>query len=208
MDAIEAHARLLTVWHQAINLTAHRTPERMALENVADSLTALPFVPPGCRLIDLGSGSGYPGLALAVAGLVGEAALVDSIRKKARFLAVAAHAVSDAMRAAGGTPPTLAVIDSRAEELTSDGDHAEAWDLVTVRAVARMKRLAELALPLLRPGGSLICWKRDDGRGSLARELEEAQVTVGRLGGRRPEVHQVTLAPLADHRLVLVRRQH
>ncbi len=163
--AIEAQVRLLLAWNEAINLTAIRTPVAIALEHVADALTALaPLATAGVAgrpgLLDLGSGAGYPGLPLGLALPAGRLTLVDSIGKKARFLQVAGDAALAAMTAAGEPVPELEVVAERAEAMAREGRHRGRHDVVTARAVGPLAELAELALPLLRPGGLLVAWKR------------------------------------------------
>jgi 16S rRNA (guanine527-N7)-methyltransferase len=210
--AIEVQAQLLLAWNAAINLTALRTPEAIARLHVVDSLSALPTLrerpdergESGGTLLDIGSGGGYPGLPLAVALPVRQAALVDSIGKKARFLEASAGAAIVAMRGAGETPPHIDAITARVEELAAYPDHREAWDIVTARAVGSLAEVVELALPLLRLGGQLLCWKRDDGRGTLEAELDSARLVMGAAGGGAPAVIHVGAPDPATHRLVRV----
>lgn len=213
--ALEAQARLLLAWNDSVNLSAHRTPERMAREHVTDSLTAWPLLRATASLLDLGSGAGYPGLPLALVLPVPRVALVDSIGKKVRFLDAAAEAALQELRAAGQRDshpwdrpvPDIAALSARAEDLARDGAHREAWEVVTARAVAPMAELVELCLPLLRRGGRLVAWKRDDGAGSLERELAAAR-SIGQLcGGASPSIHRVTARGLEDHRLVVIAKQ-
>ncbi len=205
--AIEAQARLLLAWSGSVNLSAHRTPERIAREHVIDSLTALPLLEGTASLLDLGSGAGYPGLPLAVAAPIQRVALVDSIGKKARFLAVAWAAARSELVDHGLPGPDVAVLDARAEDLARDDAHRAGWDVVTARAVAPLADLVEICLPLLRLGGQLIAWKRDDGAGSLERELGAARLALRICGGAAPNVHRVPLAGLEDHRLVVIAKQ-
>ena len=205
--AIEAQARLLLAWSGSVNLSAHRTPERIAREHVIDSLTCLPLLEGTASLLDLGSGAGYPGLPLAVAGGIQRVALVDSIGKKARFLAVAWAAARSELVDHGLPGPDVAVLDARAEDLARDDAHRAGWDVVTARAVAPLADLVEICLPLLRLGGQLIAWKRDDGAGSLERELGAARLALRICGGAAPNVHRVPLAGLEDHRLVVIAKQ-
>ncbi|HET7676349.1 MAG TPA: RsmG family class I SAM-dependent methyltransferase [Candidatus Limnocylindrales bacterium] len=207
--AIEAQARLLLAWNEAINLTALRTPEKVALGHVADSLSALPMLhdlprPGPDGLLDIGSGGGYPGLPLALALPVRRVALVESTTKKARFLAVAAAAAGLALRDAGEEPPEIDVLPERAEGLAARAEHAARWPLVTARAVAGLPQLAELALPLLAPGGALLAWK--SGGPQLDREVAATRPVLGRLGGGEPRVHEVRLPGLEGHRVVVVPR--
>lgn len=210
--AIEAQARLMLAWNTAVNLSAQRTPERVAREHVIDSLTALPLIEGATSLLDLGSGAGYPGLPLAVAGGIQRVALVDSIGKKARFLKVASVAVLSELAERGLPPgwhqmPSVVALEARAEDLARDDAHRACWDVVTARAVAPLAELVELCLPLLRLRGRLIAWKRDDGAGSLERELGAARDALRVCGGAAPGVHAVPARGLEDHRLVVITKQ-
>ncbi len=213
--AIEAQARLLLAWNAHVNLTAIRGEGAIALEHVADSLAAVPLLLDllanrkarrrTARLLDLGSGAGYPGIPVAVAVPVAAAALVDSVAKKTAFLDVAAAAARDALSAAGEEPPALRTVRCRAEDLGRDPAHRGRWDVVTGRAIAPLPVLVELALPLLHRGGVLVAWKRDPGDGSLETEVGEARPLLAPLGASPAvRVEQVLLAGLEDHRLVVV----
>lgn len=210
--ALEAQARLLLAWNDSVNLSAHRSPERIAREHVIDSLTAWSLLEGTASLIDLGSGAGYPGLPLAAALPVPRVALVDSIGKKVRFLEATAAAALQELRAAGQQDshpadralPAIAALNARAEDLARDPAHREAWEVITARAVAPMAELIELCLPLLRIGGRLVAWKRDDGAGSLERELAAARDVGQVCGGASLGIHRVTPRGLEDHRLVVI----
>jgi 16S rRNA (guanine527-N7)-methyltransferase len=211
--AIEAHARLLLAWTGAINLTALRSSTQVALLHVADSLTAVPLLRSLGRsddapaILDLGSGGGYPGLPLAIALPAARLALVDSIRKKAGFLEVAAAASVRALAESGEQPPAVEVHARRGEDLAVEPDHRERSDLVTARAVAEMRDLVEVALPLVRVGGLLVAWKRDDGRDTLYGEMDEAEPIIAAAGGAwPPDVEAISVRGIEDHRLVVVRK--
>lgn len=221
--AIDAHARLLLAWNRHINLTAIRTEEDVALLHVMDSLTALPMLRGSSvwsrplRLLDLGSGGGYPGIPLGAALPGSRTALVDSIGKKVRFLEVAASAAmaalgsgEDAERGAAGAKGAraarseLTAVQARAEQLAADPAQRESFDVITARAVGSLADVAELALPLLRMGGRLIAWKRDDEQGSLRGELADAAQLIRAAGGRRPDVWDVPVRDLPGHALVTI----
>ncbi len=191
--AIEDHLRLLLAWTRAINLTAVRDPVEAVSTHVVDSLTAVSLVrgSGADRLLDLGSGGGYPGLPLAAAAPVA-ALLLDSVAKKARFL--------DAAIAATGLADRVAVVAARAESLAADPEHRGRWPLVTARALASLGELVELAFPLLAVEGSVVAWKRGD----IAAELAVTERAARALGGGRMRVHPVGVPGLAGHVLVVV----
>jgi 16S rRNA (guanine527-N7)-methyltransferase len=193
-DAIDGHVRLLLAWNQAINLTAIREPEQVAVAHVVDSLTAVPLLRDRGvdRFVDLGSGGGFPGLPLAVALPAREALLVDSVGKKARFLAAAATAT--------GLADRVSAFAGRAEALAADPRHREVWPAVTARAVATLAELVELAFPLLARDGSLVAWKRGD----LTAEAAAAERAVGDLGGGTIATMPGPAGILPGHRLVIV----
>jgi 16S rRNA (guanine527-N7)-methyltransferase len=198
---LEGHLRLLLAWTPAVNLTSIRDPADAALLHVIDSLTAVRLVrgSGADRLLDLGSGGGYPGLPLAIA-CPAHALLVESVGKKARFLETAIEAIE--------ARPAVEVAAERAETLARRPVHRERWPLVTARAVAGLAELVELAFPLLERGGALIAWKR----APLDAELAAARHAAKALGGGRIRLERPvrgTLAggPLAGHVLVVVEKR-
>jgi 16S rRNA (guanine527-N7)-methyltransferase len=196
LETIADHVRLLLAWNSAINLTAIRTPDAIAVEHVLDSLTALPILRRAGidEFLDLGSGGGFPGLPLAVALPAHRALLVESVGKKARFLATVIEAA--------GLRDRVAVAATRAETLAADPHHRGRWPAVTARAVCGFGELVELALPLLRVGGLLIAWKRSPAEDELA----AAQGAIHQLRGRLIRLEPVGVPGLEDHVLAVVEK--
>jgi len=194
--AIDGHVRLLLAWTHAINLTAIREPAAIATAHVVDSLSAVPVLRERAadRILDLGSGGGFPGLPIAAAMPGAAVDLAEPIGKKAGFLRAAVEATGLAER--------VTVRALRAEALAGDRERRGSWSVVVARAVASSADLVELAFPLLRPDGVLIAWKRGD----LDVELGAARRAVDALGGGTVEVHDVALADLPGHRLVIATR--
>ena len=195
-DAIDGHVRLLLAWNEAINLTAIRDAADAATGHVVDSLTALPILRERSveTFVDLGSGGGFPGLPLAIALPSEQVVLVDSVGKKARFLDTVVRALALDGR--------VATYTGRAEGLAREHDHRERWQAVTARAVASLPELAELAFPLLEPGGIFIAWKRGD----IDAELAAAGRAVDALGGGTLDTRSVEARSLPSHCLVVIRK--
>jgi 16S rRNA (guanine527-N7)-methyltransferase len=197
--AFDAYVRLLLRWTQAINLTAIRDPEAVARDHLVDSLAGAAVLRDAAaqRVLDLGSGGGLPGIPLAIAMPQARFLLVESIGKKARFLRTAVGAAAGV-----GLPERVAVAAERAEDLATPGRERDQWDAVTVRAVAALPELIELAFPLLRVGGRLVAWKREP----LADEVAAARNAARALGGEL-DVRLVPVEGLAERRLVVIEKR-
>jgi 16S rRNA (guanine527-N7)-methyltransferase len=174
--------------------TAVRDPERAVKVHVNDSLTALELEPVRCarQIADIGSGAGFPGIALAVALPTAEIVLIESQRRRCEFLRrVCAHAGIGNAR----------VICTRAEEWR---EGLNANDAVVARALGPVPVVLEYAAPLLRVGGSLVDWRGAPGR----REEEEAAArAAAELGLRRVEVRRVEpFAGAREHHLHVYRK--
>jgi 16S rRNA (guanine527-N7)-methyltransferase len=194
--AVDGHVRLLLAWTEAINLTAIRDPADVALGHVVDSLSAVAWLrEQGIgRLLDVGSGGGFPGVPIAAALPAVSVVLLEPITKKARFLATSADAI--------GLAPRLTVVRARAEEVARNRHQRGRWPAVTARAVTSLADLVELAFPLLVDRGSLVAWKRGD----ITLELAAAHRAIEALGGGTVDVHDVAVDGLVGHRLVVVTR--
>lgn len=160
--------------------TSVRDRERAWDVHVADSLSArgLPELERADRVCDIGSGAGFPGLALAAVLPATQFVLVDSSRRKCEFIARAA--------AAAGLE-NVTVVAERAEIYATVAPGA--FDVVTARAVGRLSAVAELASPLLRRGGALIAYegRRDpDQEAEIARAAAQLAMTPERITPVRP----------------------
>lgn len=135
-------------WNRRLNLT--RVPADVAwTRHVEESLDLITAHPPaqGSRIADLGSGGGIPGLVVAIARPDVHMTLIEADSRKAAFL----------MHCAGLLElESVGVEPRRAEEVARDPDHREAYDVVVTRAAGGPSTVAELSLPLLRIGGSLL----------------------------------------------------
>jgi 16S rRNA (guanine527-N7)-methyltransferase len=194
--AIDGHVRLLLAWTDAINLTAIREPAHVALGHVIDSLSAVAWLREHGvdRLLDLGSGGGFPGVPIAAAIPSIRVVLLEPIVKKARFLATSADAT--------GLAPRVTVVTARAETVARDRRQRGRWPAVSARAVGTLADLVELAFPLLAVSGALVAWKRGD----IDVELEAARRAIDALGGGSLDVYEVPIHGLVGHRLVVATR--
>lgn len=188
-----AYYRDLTEWNQKINLTAIAGCRDTQIKHFLDSLTiylaARQELAGPARIIDIGSGGGFPGIPLKIAFPQIELHLIDSVAKKTAFL----QHIAAALNLPGVTAHT-----GRAETLARQPDLRDSFDLALARGVARLPLLLEYALPFCRPGGKAIALKQGD----LGQELAEAQFALSQLAAQPAGLFPVTLAALPDHRRI------
>ncbi|PTA67530.1 16S rRNA (guanine(527)-N(7))-methyltransferase RsmG [Deinococcus arcticus] len=193
---IPAFVQLMALLQEAnrkVNLTALKTETDIVLKHFVDSLSCLrgEHLDGAQQVLDLGTGAGFPALPLALLRPEIPFVPLDSIRKKIDFVRAAAEALG-----LNNVQPQV----GRAETLGRDPAHRESYDRVVCRAVAALPVLAELALPLLKPGGRLVAQK-----GPISEEeLQAGRRAAGELGGRVTEVDAFTLPVLGDARTLIV----
>jgi 16S rRNA (guanine527-N7)-methyltransferase len=145
LAAFRLYCDELARWSARLNLTALRTPEEVVREGILDSLACLPLIPPGpLRVVDIGSGAGFPALPLKLVRPDLSVTLVEASRKKATFLSHMARSLA---------LTEVRVVRARAEALATDPREAGGYDLGLARAVALPPDAGRLVRPLLRPGG-------------------------------------------------------
>lgn len=193
LERFEQLAAHLIEWNQRVNLTAIDDPSEIVHKHFLDSLVLLLVceLQHGERLIDVGSGAGFPGLPLKIARPDLQVTLLEANGKKCEFLryVTATLNLSD-----------VTIVQARAEEAARDPAQREHYDVATARAVAEMAVLVEYALPLLRIDGRLIAQKS----GEVHSEVERAQTAIATLGGRVQRIAQVDVPGVADVRYVVI----
>ena len=164
---------LLTEWNSFMNLTAITEYEDVLKKHFVDSVSLIQAVDVRKKLtlIDVGTGAGFPGLALKIAYPELKVTLLDSLQKRIQFL----DAVIEKLGVEG-----IETIHGRAEDFAKPQKLRESFDLCVSRAVANLSTLSEYCLPFVKVGGYFIPYKSE----KIAQEKEEAEKALELLGGK------------------------
>jgi len=185
--------RELLAWNERFNLTAIRDPQGIRTKHFLDSFScvlAWKENPPR-RLVDVGTGAGFPGIPLKILYPSLRLTLVESVGKKAAFCR---HVVESLKLEA------VEVVTGRAEQLGQLPAHREQYDWAVARAVANLPVLAEYLLPLVQVGGAMLAQKGESG----PTETHAAEKALGLLGGRLRQLIPVALPGVAEDRYLVV----
>ena len=193
IESFRAYASELIAWNERDNLTAITDPQDIEIKHFLDSLTCLLAIKPrgGDRLVDVGTGAGFPGLPMRIACPQIRLTLVEATGKKAEFCR---HVVRQ-LGLEG-----VEVHHARIEDLGHAAGHRERYDWAVARAVAQLPVLVEYMLPLLRVGGKAIAQKGETGPA----EAQAAEEALRLLGGRVDSLVPVELPRVSESRYLVV----
>lgn len=174
------YMNLLLEWNEKINLTAIIEPREVILKHFVDSLTIAKYIKENEKLIDVGTGAGFPGIPLSIVKENTDIVLLDSLNKRINFL----EEVKENLKL-----ENITTIHGRAEEFGKNKNEREKYDIATSRAVAPLNILLEYLLPLVKVGGRAICMK-----GANIEEIENAKNALEILGGKIEKIEEITLS--------------
>lgn len=179
----------LIIWNKKFNLTAITEREEVAIKHFADSLEGLPYFVG--RVLDVGSGAGFPSVPIAMLNDTLTLTLIDSVNKKVNFLK---HIIEKLSLKA-------IALHIRAEDLART-KHRESFDTVTARALAPLSTLVEYLLPQVKVGGIAVIYK-----GEATAELNQAKTAIATLGGKIEQIKKYRLPRMDNERtLILIRK--
>lgn len=190
------YADELTAWNTHTNLTAIIEPQAVAVRHFLDSLSLAPYLKTDNpkKMIDVGTGAGFPGMVLAILFPHHQITLLEATGKKIKFL--------DHIIGLLGLKNAF-TLNERAEDAGQMSGHRAKYDVVMARAVARLPALLEYMLPLAKVNGACIAMKGVSAQGELA----DSKVALKTLGGRFDKIETVMLPAVEEaHHLVFIQK--
>jgi 16S rRNA (guanine527-N7)-methyltransferase len=196
LKKLEIFKEIMLEWNEKINLTSITEEREIYIKHFLDSATCLStgYIKDGMKVIDVGTGAGFPGIPLKILKEGLDMTLLDSLNKRVSYLNEVVKIL---------TLKSTATIHARAEEAGSNKAYREVYDIVLSRAVASMNVLCEYCLPFAKVGGYFLCQKGPD----TGSELEESRAAIKIMGGSVKEVKEYQL-PFSDikHSIIVIEK--
>ncbi len=188
------YMNLLLDWNNKINLTAITEPNEVILKHFVDSLTINKYIKENSKIVDVGTGAGFPGLPVAILRDDVRVLLEDSLNKRILFL----DNVCDELEL-----NNVKTRHGRAEEVAQDKEYREQFDYATSRAVASLNILLEYMLPFVKVGGYCICMKGSN----ISDEIKASKKALEVLGGVIEKIDEFQL-PNSDitRNIILIKK--
>lgn len=194
LSRFEKLAYLLVEQNKIMNLTAITDPDGIAVKHFADSISALSAAdfPQGARVLDVGTGAGFPSIPLLIVRPDLDITMIDSTAKKLKYVASAVESLG----------LSAEVLHTRAEEAGQNKEYREKFDIVCSRAVAALNVLCEYCLPFVKVGGIFLAMK-----GAKAQEeIADARNAIKTLGGKIIDEKSFTLFDGGERTIVVIKK--
>lgn len=185
------YMNLLIEWNEKMNLTAITDPEEIILKHFIDSITILKEIKDNSKVVDVGTGAGFPGVPLSIMNPTLKITLVDSLNKRLIFLQEVVNRLK---------LKNIEIVHARAEEFGQNKKYRESFDIATSRAVANLSTLSEYLIPLVKVGGKAISMKASEAQ----EEINDAKKAIEVLGGSIEKIDEFNLPQSDIGRTVII----
>lgn len=194
LEQFDLYAETLVEWNQKMNLTAIKEPKEIVIKHFVDSLTLLTAIelPQNAKVIDVGTGAGFPSVPIKIVRPDIQLTLLDSLNKRVTFLKELSTVLEQENEC----------IHFRAEEAGKNAKYREQYDLATARAVAHLRELSEYCLPFVKVGGTFAAMKG----GNVDAELGESKKAIQLLSGGTAKVKPLQLPDESKRSIVLIKK--
>lgn len=194
LDRFDLYAARLVEWNQKINLTAITDPDEILYKHFLDSLMLfhVKHFPENSKVIDIGTGAGFPGLVLKIARPDLDITLLDGTKKRLNVI--------DAIQKDLGLSTTL--LHLRAEEGGKNPNYREQFDFATARAVTNLPVLAELCIPYVKVNGYFLPMKGPDAE----QEIKNTGNALQLLGSSNPKITEYSLSSYGERKILSIKK--
>lgn len=185
------YMNMLIQWNEKINLTAIIEPKDIIIKHFVDSLTISKYIKDEMKIIDIGTGAGFPGIPIKIKNEKVEITLMDALNKRINFL-------EEVIKK--NNLKNIETLHGRAEEFGKNTKYREKYDMCITRAVAKMNILVEYMMPFIKKDGICICMKGIE----VEEELEKSKNAIKELGGKIEQIDKLTLLENENNRNIIV----
>lgn len=194
LERFNIYAKELVEWNEKINLTAITDAEGIVVKHFADSLSIFKYadIPENSKVIDVGTGAGFPGVAMLIARPDLKVTLLDSTAKKL-------NVIRDILSKLG---LEAEILHTRAEQAGQDKEYREKFDFATARAVANLRELSEYCLPFVKVDGRFISMKA----AKATEEIDGAKKAISLLGGKIENVESFNLEDAGERNIITIKK--
>lgn len=192
-EKLYQYMNLILEWNEKINVTAIKEEREFIVKHFIDSLTVNSFLNDRKRVLDIGTGAGFPGIPLKIYQPDISFTLIDSVNKKVTVLKDVIEKLE---------LDNVEALHVRAEELAQDLNYREKFDIVTTRAVSNLATISEYMLPFVKIGGEAICMKGPN----VEEELENAQNAIKLLGGRVEGIQKIQIDNEFERNIIIIKK--
>lgn len=180
-------------WNTKINVTAVREEKEFIIKHFIDSLMISHYIKDNYKIIDIGTGGGFPGIPLKLYNENIKITLNDSINKKL-------NVIRDSIKEFN--LKNIDIIHARAEELAIKSEHREKYDISTTRAVSNLTTILEYMMPFIKVGGRAICMKGPN----YQEELQAADKAIKVLGGQIEMIENFNIGTEYERNVIVIKK--
>jgi 16S rRNA (guanine527-N7)-methyltransferase len=193
IDLFYKYMSLLLDWNEKINLTAITDEKEFIVKHFIDSLIINSYIKESKRIIDVGTGAGFPGIPLKLFNEKQNFTLIDSVNKKINVL----NDIISKLKL-----ENIEAIHTRAEDLAKDKNYRESFDVAVSRAVSNMTTLVEYLIPFVKVGGIVICMKGPN----FEEELEESKKAINLFGGKIEKIDKYFINEEIERNVIIIKK--
>lgn len=194
IEKLYIYMKEILEWNEKVNVTAIKDEKEFIVKHFIDSLTIEKYITNGEKVLDIGTGAGFPGIPIKITKNKSHVDLVDSVNKKLNVIRDIIPKIK---------LEDIECIHTRAEDLAKNVKYRESYDIVTSRAVANLTTLVEYMLPFVKVSGKIICMKGPN----VEEELAESKKAISILGGKIEQIENINIDSDYERNIIIIKKE-